>query len=57
MDKKNQQKEKEIKALVTKILESKKISYEEWLMARHMEVISEYSGDILAALNLINDRN
>lgn len=57
MDKKNQQKEKEIKALVTKILESKKISYDEWLMARHMEVISEHSGDILAALNLINDRN
>lgn len=57
MDKKSQQKEKEMKALVTKILESKKISYDEWLMARHMEVISEHSGDILTALNLINDRN
>lgn len=55
MDKKTQQ--KEMKALVTKILESKKISYEEWLIARHMEVISEYSGDILTALKLVNEKD
>ncbi len=52
---KNQQ--KDMKALVTKILESKGVTYEDWLMARHFEVISEYSGDILAALNLINGKN
>ena len=55
MDKKTQQ--KEMKALAIKLLESKGIPYEDWLMARHMEVISEHSGDILTALNLINDKN
>lgn len=52
---KNQQ--KDMKALVTKILESKGVTYEEWLNARHFEVISGHSGDILAALNLINGKN
>lgn len=57
MDKNQQKEQKDMKALVTKILESKGVTYEEWLNARHFEVISGHSGDILAALNLINGKN
>lgn len=54
MDKKTQQ--KELKSLATKLLERNGISYEEWLMERHMEVVSSYSGDILAALRIVEDK-
>lgn len=55
MDKKTQQ--KEMKTLAMQLLESRGIVYEEWLMDRHYEVVSEYSKDILTALKLVNEKD